>query len=204
MKIIGIDNGLGGAIAGIEFTNISEDPQHGKISIYWCYDMPLTAKNDKWTYDEKGIADLLLRHKPDYAYIERAQAFHKQGVTSTFSFALRYGLMRGILSGLGIQYEVVEPKKWQSFFFKKAKDDNTKEIGSGIASKLFPMIDLKTKKGRLLDGRSDALLIAEYGRCKILGVDKRSCGNCREADGGACTYAGEISSDFVCDKHEKI
>lgn len=36
-----------------------------------------------------------------------------------------------------------------------------------LAHKLFPVIELATKRGRILDGRSDALMIAEYGRLEV-------------------------------------
>ena len=38
-----------------------------------------------------------------------------------------------------------------------------------IASALFPTADLKGKRGGKKDGRSDAILIAEYGRRRLQG-----------------------------------
>ena len=68
-----------------------------------------------------------------------------------------------------LSFTFVSAQKWQNHFgVSKPRGSkelwNTKTKAYKIATKLFPKAQLTTKRGRVLDGRSDALLIAEYGR----------------------------------------
>ena len=47
--------------------------------------------------------------------------------------------------------------------------DDTKKQSCERVGRLFPHIGVRTKRGKLLSGRCDALLIAEYGRRKDTG-----------------------------------
>ena len=35
-------------------------------------------------------------------------------------------------------------------------------------------------------------------------MNKKCCGNCKRANEGTCYYAGEISTNYVCDKYEAV
>lgn len=35
------------------------------------------------------------------------------------------------------------------------------------------------------------------------GDDETNCGTCKHADCGVCDFAGEISTNYVCNKYEK-
>ena len=66
---------------------------------------------------------------------------------------------------LQIPYEFVTPRKWQKVVYDSAKKlDDPKRQSFELASRLFPTLEFKTRRGRILDGRSDAMLIAEYAR----------------------------------------
>ncbi len=75
-----------------------------------------------------------------------------------------YGLWIGICAGLGLRYELVTPQRWQKEML--AGMQGGKDASCIRAQELFPEADLKKgpRSKKLHDGRSDALLIAEYGR----------------------------------------
>ena len=147
--IIGIDNGIYGAIGIINSSVI-------------VYDMPIIKGKPK-EYDLDKIYDILVPYKDcSVCFIERAFAMPKQGVVSTFRNGYNFGLMVGILSSLKIPYYIVHPLRWTKLFDLSKKEDSVI-----IAKKLFPGVQFETKRGRLLHGRSDALLIAYFGKKQL-------------------------------------
>jgi len=162
---LGIDPGMTGAIAII-------DPVLSKGVGF--YDTPVVNIGKKGQvkheYDTQEMASVLREFaecRPAYVFIERQQAMPDQGVSSTFATGRGYGLWLGILTALGIPYEVIAPVTWK----KKLMADMSKEKGASIivAKRLFPQVadDLKLKKHH---GRADALLLAEFGRRRMLGA----------------------------------
>jgi hypothetical protein len=70
-------------------------------------------------------------------------------------------------------YDVVAPRTWQREFFK-GKVGESKLLAYQTALRLFPGVELSrtNREGKtvMIEGRSDALLIAEYYRRKLLGL----------------------------------
>jgi len=161
MRIVGIDLGLNGAIAFI-------DEDGG----YRTFDMPCYAvrrgRKTQRKIDKRGLFEILRNIKRDkiVCFIEKQRPFPKQGVLSTFHLGEQQGLVEGILLALNIPYESIYPQQWQKEF-SIIRSKNTKFASYEKASSLFPGAKLKTERGRILDGRADALLIAEYGRRRI-------------------------------------
>lgn len=158
MIFIGVDVGKKGAIAFIRV----EPPELACVEVYA---QPLIGKEP----DEQGMYNLLTkRHLPICtAYIERATAMPKQGVTSTCSFCCLFGLWRGVLLGLQIPSRIIGPREWQKVMLAgESKSDGTKIASIRVAKRMFPGVSLlPTDKCRKdSDGMADALLIAEYGR----------------------------------------
>jgi hypothetical protein len=95
---IGIDPGLSGAVVALG--------PNEKLSGW--YDTPTLAvgKGSKRDYDVRAMADCLHDLSMGEAeicrvWIEKQQAFRKQGVTSTFATGRGFGLWEGIVSALG-------------------------------------------------------------------------------------------------------
>jgi hypothetical protein len=163
MNIVGIDPGLSGAIAEL----------NQKGDIIHLIDMPVLSykkgKKVKRDYDVGAISNfftLMLEERT--VFIEKMQSM-PPGFRVQASFGLGYcqGLLEGILIALGVGYELILSKEWKKHFqITKAKGDE-KVQAFQIASKLFPKAKLQTERGRVLDGRSDALLLCEYGRRKL-------------------------------------
>ena len=97
------------------------------------------------------------------AAVERVGAMPHQGVTSMFNFGKSAGYIEGVLTALGIAYQLVPPATWKREFSLIGKDKQASII---TCRKLFPELDLKrTERCRTdSDGKAEATLLAEYAR----------------------------------------
>lgn len=161
MTIIGIDPGQEG---GIAILHVGEYPI--------MHVMPAVDG-----IDEAGVRTVLedcmleARRKATeetyiMAWIEQVASMPKQGIASTFKFGAGWGLVRGILCGLGIPYQMVRPQKWQSKILEGMNRENTKAAAYQYASRRFPNLDYRaTERSRVPhSGKVDALCIALYGQ----------------------------------------
>ena len=192
--IIGIDPGFMGGIAVIEAPVLGTDevvhaftmpilttkkpPRKGKKSMRteFSYDGP----NIRWAFKLGWEVESI-------AYIEKQQArprfdrslwnpvtkkFGKMvnpSIQSTQNLFDGYGLLRGVLIGLGIPFVEVPPKVWQAVMFVEFEGtviQDTKAASIQIAQRMFPDLDLRRSPRCKTphDGICDALMIAEYGR----------------------------------------
>tara|TARA_R100000808_G_C2042915_1_gene81725 strand:+ start:93 stop:584 length:492 start_codon:yes stop_codon:yes gene_type:complete len=91
--------------------------------------------------------------------IEKVHSMPKQGVKSTFTFGMNYGIWIGALRTLDIDFIKVQAKQWQEHYEIPSNIpyyDRKKELKQ-IAIKLFP-------NQRITMYTCDALLIANYCR----------------------------------------
>lgn len=97
------------------------------------------------------------------AAVEKVGARPGQGTVSMFNFGKSAGYIEGVLSALGIPYQLVPPAKWKKEFSLIGKDKQASII---TCRKLFPELDLKrTERCRTdSDGKAEATLLAEYAR----------------------------------------
>lgn len=97
------------------------------------------------------------------AAVEKVGARPGQGTVSMFNFGKSAGYIEGVLSALGIPYQLVPPNKWKKEFSLIGKD---KQASIETCRKLFPELDLKrTERCRTdSDGKAEATLLAEYAR----------------------------------------
>ena len=163
LNIIGIDPGHDGAI--VELSSSGE--------VLDIFDMPTynTGKGSRRAYDLPRLKErFMLMDNECVVFIEDIKSL-PPGIRIQATYSLGY--CRGILE-MGsvmrsIRYEFVRALIWQKHFgISKHKGDKKKQSYT-IASQLFPSSELKTKRGRILDGRADALLIAEWGRRHLEG-----------------------------------
>ena len=147
---IGIDPGQSGAIAFLY--------NRGGVSSDRVFDCPLTAFEAVALVERNTAGEL-------FAVIEKVHAFYKSSAKSAFCFGENFGMWQGVIASMGISYDFVTPAKWQKEVFDSAKKLKTTKLQSfERATRLFPGAELKTARGKVLDGRCDALLIAEYCR----------------------------------------
>jgi crossover junction endodeoxyribonuclease RuvC len=97
------------------------------------------------------------------AAVEKVGARPGQGTVSMFNFGKSAGYIEGVLSALGIPYQLVPPNKWKKEFSLIGQD---KQASIVTCRKLFPELDLKrTERCRTdSDGKAEAALLAEYAR----------------------------------------
>lgn len=106
------------------------------------------------------------------AFLEKVNATPKAGSSASFKFGASYGFLRGVLHGLEIPFEDVQPKAWRKTVglgaakgsVKVGFDDDgggaayaaRKKASRAKAQQLFPNI-------KVTNAIADALLIAEHG-----------------------------------------
>jgi len=111
------------------------------------------------------IRECLYYKKDTKALVEKVNPFYKSSAKSAFTFGGNFSAWQAILACFYIPYEFITPRKWQKAMFDSAKRlGDTKKQSFDMASRLFPHLELKTKRGKILDGRCDAVLLAEL--CK--------------------------------------
>lgn len=113
------------------------------------------------TVEEYKLSEEYKNRDKAKAIIEAVHAFPGQGVTSMFTFGRGYGFLRGCLVSLGIPFEEVSPRKWQSYFgLSKNKGETQPDYKKRILQKaqnMFPNSSVALQT-------ADSLMLAEYLR----------------------------------------
>lgn len=177
MHVIGIDPGKKGAIVAI---NTQTNQIVGKHLI------PYVGKE----CDLRSLKDIFYLYKNIALHVamEKVHAMQVGGNSSNFNFGKICGYLEALIVTTDIPYTLVSPKTWQKTMFegvslisKQSKTcpktgkiirgsvDN-KQMAAIAAKRLFPNEDLRaTQRSKIPhDGIIDALLIAEYGRRKLI------------------------------------
>lgn len=172
---IGIDPGLDGGVAVL-------GPNHQSV-----HKTPVIGGRD---YDIQEMTKLLnsimnIANVPMnmFCIIENQISMPGQGLTSTLQTGKGFGIWLGLLAGLGIPYQIIGAKQWQSKLFTGVKSKlDTKEKSEIIAKRLFPGVDFrKSERARVAnDGLTDAILMAEYGKRLLGGKDMKITGVAHE------------------------
>lgn len=158
MLIVGVDPGLGGGLAFLKDGDLIE-----------IIDMPIIKleKNKKAissieVFNALRLAMSITGQSENIAALEVVHAMPKQGVTSMFTFGYGYGLVRGAIDCAGYFCEPVRPQAWKKHFGLIGKE---KSAGLLVVEQFCPHLSTDcfiTKRGRVIDGRIDAALIARY------------------------------------------
>ena len=129
--------------------------------------MPVLTVGKKREIDEVELARLIDSAGPIHtAYLEQVGTRPGEGAVGAFSFGKGVGLLRGILRAHFIPVVDVTPQRWQRAMGIKAGAG--KDASRAMAKELFQRdagLFARVKD----DGRSDAALIAEYGRRQLMG-----------------------------------
>jgi len=156
---IGIDPGLNGGICVID----------GDFGVVAKVVMPTIAgKGSKREYNVTAIKDFFTLYENDIALavLEKSQAFPGQGVVSQFRIGLGFGLLQGLLVGMGIRYQLSHPKTWQKEIFKDMDRTDTKQASALYAQRMCPEVRWQAteRSTKIHDGLSDAFAIACYAK----------------------------------------
>jgi crossover junction endodeoxyribonuclease RuvC len=157
MQVIGVDPGLGGAIAIVQGEELLQID-----------DLPVESIGGHGTVKRRiaaaQLAAMLRGYRSKFpgehwlVVVERVAAMPKQGVSSVFSLGDTSGCLRGVLQTLGFQTELVTPQAWK----KALKVPADKDVARTIASARWPDMahHWALKKSH---NRAEAALLARYG-----------------------------------------
>ena len=132
----------------------------------WIWDDNVTVRPWDDDFFVQDMRCLAVTDEEIMACIEKVGARPGQGTVSMFNFGKSAGYIEGVLSALGIPYQLVPPNKWKKEFSLIGKD---KKASIEACRKLFPGAELKrTERCRTeSDGKAEALLMAEWARRKM-------------------------------------
>jgi crossover junction endodeoxyribonuclease RuvC len=146
-RLVAIDPGLSGAIAIRVGSTVTVQP------------LPLAGK----LLDLAELANIIRQAQPTLAIVEKVHAMPGQGVVSMFTFGHGYGAIQGILSTLGVPYELVTPQAWKGVILAGTTKDKNASIA--YCRRAFPSVSLVPSRCRKPhDGMADALCLLEFGR----------------------------------------
>tara|TARA_R110002020_G_scaffold147022_2_gene322080 strand:+ start:5477 stop:5944 length:468 start_codon:yes stop_codon:yes gene_type:complete len=148
MRVCGIDPGVNGAICVLD----SQDLTHvalldlGKASIH-------------------NACLWLTYYQVHTVWVENIHGFPGMTAKSNFGMGSGVGKAHAIaeIATHGKKANLVVAQVWQKYIGVTDKGKAIKKQVAEIAQKLYPTAELHGKRGGLLDGRSDALMIAHYG-----------------------------------------
>lgn len=148
---VGIDPGIGGAVAAVtaqgEFIDVASMPIQAKKS--GRNEVDALALHE-WFESLRGKRIL-------YSMIERVSAMPGQGVSGMFSLGDSFGSARAIAVVSSERTDFAQPGVWK----KKMQLTNNKFYSLTVARKCFPKASehLSRKKD---EGKAEALLLAKY------------------------------------------
>lgn len=100
-----------------------------------------------------------------FCHIEKVFAMKGQGVTSCFTFGNNFGAWKMLLVALGIPYNLKTPQAWQKAVgITKTDGPDPKSRSYNTASRIYPGESFITPRGRIMDEKTDSILIAESAR----------------------------------------
>ena len=153
-RILGVDPGaVSGGLAIVEIVDGTAP------SLIAAIDLPVIGIKAKQRIDVLALRAWIEQHRPDHAYVERAQAMPKQGASSGFKYGRAAGAIEAVIACCQVPLTIIEPTAWKKFHQLRGGD---KESGRQRALMLFPSAHalLARKKDH---GRGEAALIALAG-----------------------------------------
>lgn len=117
-------------------------------------------------FHKNSIADLyafIYTNNVGEIWIEDVHSLHGMSAKSNFNFGKNLGVVQTLAELTTGSYQKVAPKVWQSAIGVTTKGKAIKNEVASIAESLYPNAPLYGSRGGLIDGRSDALMLAHYG-----------------------------------------
>jgi crossover junction endodeoxyribonuclease RuvC len=149
MCFLGIDPGKMGGITIIK--------GNSNLSI----EMPVTEEKELDILKIYTVITDFIKDDICVGIIEKSQSMKGQGVVSTFTYGKGYGVLLAILVIADVKFEEIRPTTWKRFF---GLLKTTKLQSVELAEKFDKNQEFRTKRGRLMDGKAESYLLAEYGK----------------------------------------
>lgn len=154
MRVIGIDPGISGAVAVIEIMGGVDGIAPKCIGVT---DIPAIGTAAKARVDAIELRNWIEVYHPDFAGIERAGSFPKQGIASTFKYARAVGTIEAVVACCGIPMTLVEPSKWKRAFHLNSDKEASRQLAIGLFPHAHDQLNLKRHHQR-----AEAMLIALF------------------------------------------
>jgi hypothetical protein len=193
MKVLGIDPGLGGALAVIETAP--------RLRCVDAVRTPTILEGAKRRPDVRWILHWILEHAPARGFVERAQAMPAkgrhgkegeeewagQGASSAFIYGRATGYVEATTLCAGVRLHLVEAFVWKrdaGLILPKGSPrrstSEVKEASRQLAIETFPLDTFLFEK-KSEHGRAEAALIALHGwRTKLRGTDEAPAEEAKE------------------------
>jgi len=152
MMTIGIDPGLGGAIAAL-------DDYHHAVTVE---DMPVIKVGTKRRLNIPAVLDIISGFEQCHVALEHVSAMPHQGVTSCFTFGEGFGVLQTAILASGHSLHLVRPAKWKRAM-GLTKD---KHHARKMATERWPQQWGLFKRVKD-DGRAEACLLAAWMRREL-------------------------------------
>lgn len=158
MRYIGIDPGAKGALCIL-------DPSSNYPTLF----ADLSLKNK--ASELLTVINYELDQSPALIALEDVHSLPGMSAKSNFTFGGMFWRIKTILDCAQAEYEMVTPKAWQQAVGVPSRkflngEMDLKQAVADLAQGYYPEAHLHGPRGGLLDGRSDALMIAHYLRMK--------------------------------------
>jgi Holliday junction resolvasome RuvABC endonuclease subunit len=169
MLIIGVDPGVGGALAAV---SLHQSRLIGALN------MPVIRyeTQTRVAVDPRAVAAWIetLPAMPDHVVVEHQQPFGKEGRTTTFILGAMFGAVVSVLSGYGWPISFTVPTSWKR---AAGLTNRPKPDALQIARQRFGICpELAITRGEVNQeqaiARADAALVAWFGLPKQLRVDQ--------------------------------
>lgn len=166
MIVLGIDPGLGGALALVDCAS------GGRPFLVAARDVPTVGEDARRRVFVGGVLEWIFERKVeiDVAYIERAQAMPDQGASSGFIYGRAVGALEATVLCAGVRLKTAEPAVWKRRFGLTAKqlgtgpDEFTKRKAASRALAIRNIDGAKEKLELAKDhNKAEAMLIAVFG-----------------------------------------
>jgi crossover junction endodeoxyribonuclease RuvC len=159
--VIGVDPGMGGALSLLSL-------DHKLIDVI---DMPCCPKSATKNWVDANKLNIVIKGwleivDGDFleAGVENVHAMPGNGVSAMFSFGHALGIVHAALVCNGIPIHWITPQSWKKHYNMTSE----KKVATAKACNLYPQHTdlLVTPRGKCLDGRAEAILIARYLQVK--------------------------------------
>ena len=159
VNFIGMDPGASGCLCRLQI-----DPDGTHDIMFLDNDANVRAKGEWLTQHSREGVQMTM--------IEDVHSLPTMSAKSNFTFGWNVSELHTLLQCLGMPYDMIQPKKWQSTvgikvptqFKGPVRAKRLKQATADKCDQLYPGCNIYGPKGGLKDGRSDALMIAHYCR----------------------------------------
>lgn len=158
---VGIDNGLDGGIVALD----------GEGAVTFKSKMPVNKTGKGREIDVQGFAAIVEQLSPHAVFIVEQASKHSPGKMALCSTWHSFACMTTTLKLLKVQWDLVQPQKWQRAFWARPKMPkgqkfDTKAAALVAAKRIWPCEEwLASDRCKIAhNGMVDAALIAEHAR----------------------------------------